>query len=159
MQDRLIKEMRLSNIDSIEAAYAFLPGFILKYNERFGVPPRDETPAHRPWTKTADELDDALARREERVLTKALTFSTGGKKYCLKTAGPVTALRGARVALHHFADGRLRVYHKERPLAFTAYGTYPVPDLAEDEKTLDIRVDAIVAVQRALARQEAAEAA
>lgn len=70
----------------------------------------------------------------------------------MKTAGPGTALRGARVALRHFADGRLRVYHKERPLAFTAYGTYPVPDPAEDEKTLDIRVDAIVVAQHALAQ-------
>src|SRR6202161_2907899 len=67
LQDRLIKEMRLSNINSIEAAQAFLPGFILKYNEKFGVPPRDEAPAHRPWTKTADELDETLSRREERV--------------------------------------------------------------------------------------------
>jgi transposase len=151
LQDRLIKEMRLSNISSIEAARAFLPGFILKYNEKFGVPPHDETPAHRPWTKTADELDEALARREERVLTKALTFSSGGKKYCVKTTGPGTALRGGRVALHHFADGRLRVYYKERPLAFTVYGTYPVPDPAEDEKTLDLRVDAVIAAQPALA--------
>jgi transposase len=151
LQDRLIKEMRLSNINSIEAAQAFLTGFILKYNEKFGVPPRDEAPAHRPWTKTADELDETLSRREERVLTKALTFSSGGKKYCVKTAGPGTALRGARVMLHHFADGRLRVYYKARPLTFTAYGTYPVPDPAEDEKTLDLRVDAIIAAQQTLA--------
>lgn len=88
LQDRLIKEMRLCNIDSIEAAAAFLPGLILKHNEKFGVPPADETPAHRPWTKTADELDETLARREERILSKALTFSSGGIKYCVKTAGP-----------------------------------------------------------------------
>jgi transposase len=154
LQDRLIKEMRLCNINSIEAARAFLPGFILQYNEKFGVPPRDTTQAHRPWTRTEDELDETLARREERVLTKALTFSSGGKKYCVKTAGPGTAMRGARVTLHHFADGRLRVYYKERALAFTAYGTYPVPDPAEDEKTLDLRVDAIVTAHRA--RAEAA---
>jgi transposase len=152
LQDRLVTEMRLRNICSISAAQAYLPEFILEWNKKFAVPPRDETSAHRPWTKTEDELDETLARREERVLTKALTFSSGGKKYCVKTAGPGTALRGARVALHHFADGRLRVYYKERPLAFTAYGTYPVPDPAEDEKTLDVRVDAIVAAQRALAK-------
>jgi hypothetical protein len=70
----------------------------------------------------------------------------------VKIAGAGTALRGARVAPHHFADGRLRVYYKGRPLGFTTYGTYPVPDPAEDEKTLDARVDAIVAVQRALAK-------
>ena len=148
LQDRLIKEMRLNGIDGIEVAHAFLPGFIRKHNEKFAVPPRDATPAHRPWTKTEDELDETLARREERVLTKALTFSSGGKKYCVKTQGPGTALRGARVALHHFADGRLRVYYKERPLAFTAYGSYPVPDPAEDEKTLDVRLDAIIAAQQ-----------
>jgi transposase len=159
LQDRLIKEMRLGRIDSIESAHALLPGFILQYNEKFGVPPRDETQAHRPWTQTEDELDETLARREERVLTKALTFSSGGKKYCVKTQGPGTALRGARVALHHFADGRLRVYYKERPLAFTAYGTYPVPDPAEDEKTLDVRVEAIIATQQARVRQTVARGA
>ena len=98
--------------------------------------------------KTEDALDEMLARREERVLTKALTFSSGGKKYCVKTQGPGTALRGARVALHHFADGQLRVYYKERPLTVTAYGSFPVPDPAEDEKTLDVRLDAIIAAQQ-----------
>jgi hypothetical protein len=136
LQDRLIKEMRLCNINSIEATRGFLPGFICQYNEKFGVPPRDEAPAHRPWTQTQDALDETLARREERVLTKALTFSSGGKKYCVKTDGPGTALRGAKVTLHHFASGRLRVYYKQRPLAFTAYGTYPVPDPAEDDVAL-----------------------
>ena len=148
LQDRLIKEMRLNGIDGIEVAHAFLPEFIDKYNAKFAVPPRDATPAHRPWTKTEDELDETLARREERVLTKSLTFSSGGKKYCVKTQGPGTALRGARVALHHFADGQLRVDYKERPLAFTAYGSFPVPDPAEDEKTLDVRLDAIIAAQQ-----------
>jgi hypothetical protein len=58
----------------------------------------------------------------------------------------------AKVTLHHFADDRLRVYYRDRPMAFTAYGSYPVPDPAEDEKTLDARLDAIVAAQTALAK-------
>ena len=151
LQDRLIKAMRLDGISSIDAAHAFLPAFIRDHNERFGVPAREDTPAHRPWIRTADELDEALARREQRVLTKALTFSSGGRKYCVKTAGPGTALRGVKVALHHFSDGRLRVYHKGRLLAFTTYGSYPVPDPAEDEKTLDVRLDAMIARQDARA--------
>jgi hypothetical protein len=31
----------------------------------------------------------------------------------------------------------------------TAYGTYPVPDPAEDEKTIDARIDAVIAARRA----------
>lgn len=152
LQDRLIKEMRLADICSIEEANAFLPSYIDIWNEKFAVPPREATSACRPWTKTAGALDDALARREERTLTKALTFSTGGTKFCVKTSGPGTALRGAKVTLYHYADGRMDVHYKDRILAWTAYDTYAVPSPTEDEKTLDLRIDAIVAAQQAVAQ-------
>lgn len=151
-QDRLIKEMRLAGIGSIEAANAFLPLYIAQWNERFAVPPHDPASAFRPWTKTPGELDDVLARREERTLTKALTFSSGGTRYCIDTRGPGTALRGAKVTLYHYADGRMDVHYKDRILAWTAYGTYPVPSPTEDEKTLDLRIDAIVATSQLAAQ-------
>jgi hypothetical protein len=83
-----------------------------------------------------------LARREERVLSKALTFSAAGTKYCVKTNGPGTALRGAKVTLHHFLGGGMSVQYKDRvlddrssgPLTHrcntaspSANGTRPVP--------------------------------
>jgi hypothetical protein len=79
---------------------------------------------------------------------EALTFSYGGTKYCVKTQGPGTAMRGAKIAVHRFIDGRLRFSYKDRVLSCTAYGSYAVPDPAEDEKTLDARVDAIAAARR-----------
>jgi transposase len=148
LQDRLVKEMRLRQIGSMAAAQAWLPEFIAVWNKKFAVPPRDETPAHRPWTKSAEELELALAAQEERVLTKALTFSYGGTKYCVKTPGPGTAMRGAKIVVHRFTDGRLRFSYKDRVLTCTAYGTYAVPAAAEDEKTLDARVEAIAAARR-----------
>src|SRR5271165_6998222 len=153
LQDRLVKEMRLRNISSIAAANRFAPVFIAFWNGKFAVKPYDETSAHRLWTDTPQALEDALARHEERVLSKALTFSSAGTKYCVKTTGPGTALRGAKVTLHHFVGGGLSVHYKERLLQVTAYGTYPVPDPAEDEKTIDARVDAIVASWRVAAGQ------
>jgi hypothetical protein len=138
----------LCNISSMQAAQAFLPSFILAWNDRFAVPPSDPAPAHRPWTQTEDALDLLLARREERVLSKALTFSYGGTKYCINTGGPGTALRGVKVTVHHFANDRLRVTYKDRTLALTADGTYPVADPGADEKTPDARLDAIVAARK-----------
>jgi transposase len=149
LQDRLVKEMRLRNICSMEAANGFLADFIETHNKRFAVPPREPASAHRPWTGTAEALDDLLARREERVLSKALTFSSAGTKYCVKTDGPGTALRGARVTLHHFIGGGMTVHYKGRVLSVTAYGQYPVPDPAEDEKTIDVRLTAVIAARRA----------
>ena len=145
LQDRLVKAMRLQAITSIDEANAYLPLFIEQWNNRFCINPRNETPAHRPWTGTPDVLDDVLARREERVLSKALTFSAAGTRYCVKTTGPGTALRGAKVTLRHFIHGGMTVHYKDRVLQVTAYGTYPVPDPAEDEKTIDARLDAIIA--------------
>jgi transposase len=145
LQDRLVKEMRLQNISSIEAAHGFLPTFIASWNGRFAIPPRVEPSAHRPWMATPEALDDVLARRQDRVLSKALTFSSEGTKYCVKTSGPGTALRGATVTLYHFIGGGMTVHYKDRILQATAYGTYPVPDPAEDEKTIDARVDRLVA--------------
>lgn len=145
LQDRLVKEMRLRNISSMAAGNAFAASYIGFWNEKFAVPPRDETPAHRPWTGTAEALEDMLARREERTLSKALTFSSAGTKYCVRTSGPGTALRRAKVTLYHFVRGGMAVHYKDRVLPVTAYGTYPVPDPVEDEKTIGVRMDAIVA--------------
>jgi hypothetical protein len=148
LQDRLVKEMRLRNISSMEAANGFSPTFVETHNKRFAVPPRDPASAHRPWTDTVETLDDLLARREERVLSKALTFSSAGTKYCVKTNGPGTALRGAKVTLHHFIGGGMTVHYKGRTLSVTAYASYPIPDPAEDEKTIDVRLDAVIAARR-----------
>ena len=126
------------------AGSEFLRTSTVFWNEKFAVKPRDETSAHRPWTATPEELDDTLARREERVLTKAMTFSSAGTKYCVKTSGPGTALRGAVVTLHHFLGGGITVHYKGGILTVTAYGTYPVPDPAQDEKTINARVDRII---------------
>ena len=149
LQDRLIKEMRLSGVCDIASAQAFAQKFIAFWNARFDKPPLNETDAHRPWTKGPEALDEALARREERTLSKALTFSAAGKVYCVKTNGPGTALRGVRVTLLHFADGAMRVDYKNRSLAYTHFKTNPGPNPAEDEKTLDARMSQVLAASSA----------
>ena len=39
LQDRLVKEMRLAGISTIEAGNAFLPAFMADYNRRFAKAP------------------------------------------------------------------------------------------------------------------------
>ncbi len=145
LQDRLVKEMRLAGVSSIEAAQAFAEGFVERWNARFARPPRVDEDAHRPWTGSRADLAEALARREERTLSKALTFSSGATRYAVKTSGPGTALRGAKITLLHMLDGSLRVRFKTRDLAVTPFRTLAAPPPAEDDKTLDARLDAVIA--------------
>jgi len=149
LQDRLIKEMRLRGVSDMAGAQTFSREFIELWNAKFANPPLQAADAHRPWTKDAEALDEALARREERVLSKALTFSVGGKVYCVKTNGPGTALRGARITLLHFQDGAMRIDYKNRSLPYTHFKTNPGPGPAEDEKTLEARMAEIIATNSA----------
>jgi hypothetical protein len=73
LQDRLVKELRLAGISSIEAANAWLPGFIASHNARFGREPANPKDLHRKLI-AADDLDEILAWREQRTVTQNLTL-------------------------------------------------------------------------------------
>src|SRR5579863_168578 len=47
-QDRVIKEMRLAGIATVEAANQFLETYLPQYNQRFTVPPAQAADLHRP---------------------------------------------------------------------------------------------------------------
>ena len=63
--------MRLSSVCDIAGARAFAQEFVELWSAKFAKPPLNDADAHRPWTKDAEALDEALARREERALSKA----------------------------------------------------------------------------------------
>ena len=145
LQDRLVKELRLAGINDMAAAQAFLPLFMARHNAQFAPPARNPEDAHRPWEQGAEALDAALAHHEQRMLSKALTFSSGGALHCIKTSGMGTALRGAKVTVRHFLCGRMDVLYKDRTLAYTTYRKLPGATPIEDDKTIDARIDAVVA--------------
>ncbi len=157
LQDRLIKEMRLAGISDIVAGQAFLVGFIARFNAQFAVSPRDMADAHRPWTQDAATLDATMAEQQQRRLSKALTFMTEGALYCVNT-GPTVgiALRGSKVTVRHYLDGRMDVLFKNRLLAVTRVRGLPPVSALADDKTLDARVDAIVARTRGLSQRPGA---
>src|SRR4051794_39769147 len=76
LQDRLVKEMRLAGIDTIEAGNAFLPAFMEAYNARFAKAPFDDRDLHRPLAFGHDDLDEAFAWKEERTVSVNLTLNT-----------------------------------------------------------------------------------
>jgi transposase len=75
LQDRLIKEMRLKNICSMEEGNAFLEPFMRDYNARFAVEAAEKEDAHRPLTThQLTTLDTILAVQETRKVSKNLEF-------------------------------------------------------------------------------------
>jgi transposase len=116
LQDRLVKELRLSGISSIDDANAFLPEFIARYNERFAVLPRSAVDAHRSLSDT-DRLDATLCRWEERRVSKNLTFKYYGTLFQLDEPERERRLRYQHVRVLEHPSG-ITVEYKGRPLAF-----------------------------------------
>ena len=71
LQDRLVKELRLRGISTIEAANA--PEFMTNFNARFGKEPRNPKNMHRPLADH-ENLDGAMCHKEFRTLSQALTL-------------------------------------------------------------------------------------
>jgi hypothetical protein len=120
LQDRLVKELRLSGISTMDAANAFLPGFIAHYNARFAKAPAREKDLHRVLDPRQD-LDSVLCWREQRKVSHQLVVNYNQMKLTLKPQGLAVRLRGKIVEIYDFPDGRLEVRWKGRPLPYSAF--------------------------------------
>jgi transposase len=120
LQDRPVKELRLAGVGTIEAANAFLPGFVADYNARFAKPARRPEDLHRP-PAAHEDLDGALTWREERTVTGSLTLHYNKVLFLL---GPTDVARGLarkRVTVHEFPDGRVAVRSRGTDLPFRVF--------------------------------------
>src|SRR6202012_298373 len=65
LQDRLVKELRLREISTPEAANTFAPHFIVDFNARFAKPALRDFDAHRP-VRADEDLDMIFTWRLQR---------------------------------------------------------------------------------------------
>lgn len=118
LQDRLVKELALHRITTIDAANAYLEGgFLDRLHTLIGVTPALATDAHRPVGQGV-VLDQVLCVREARTV---------GRDWCVRYANRILqidkrheagALAGKRIDVLQQADGTLRLQRHDRPLTF-----------------------------------------
>ncbi len=123
LQDRLVKELKLAGITTVEAANRFIAEVYLPdHNARFAKPPEQPESAFVP--ASLDQVQDILCRQEERVVGNDNTVRYHG----LSLQIPPSPLRAhfvkAKVRVHEYPDGGLAIFHGPRRLAsYTADGT------------------------------------
>ena len=117
LQDRLVKELRVAEIGSCEAANRFLADFFFEHWEkRFVVQARDTRDAHCPLCKHHD-LDAILCLRFGRRLDSAYTLSFQGRRWRIPRCEIVPGLRNARVHVDQRLNGALKVRFRGRHLS------------------------------------------
>src|SRR3984885_7318190 len=120
LQDRLVKELRLAGISTIEAANAFLPAFVQTHNGRFAKPPARDRDWHRPLAGRND-LDDILCWREQRSVSRQLVVNYNRMKFMLRPDKTPAAVAGKLVDIYDFPDGRPEIRWKGLPLPYSAF--------------------------------------
>ena len=120
LQDRLVKEMRLAGISTIEAANAFLPGFLADHNRRFAKEPISPSDAHRPVPQDM-VLEDIFAWKEERTVTRNLTLQYDKVLFLLEPTELTRPLARQRVTVIDYPDGRLAIRHNGVDLPYRTY--------------------------------------
>lgn len=112
LQDRLVKEMRLEGIKTIEQANRFLKQYLPVYNERFAVQPQKEANLHREIPKT-ENLDKVLRIKTERALRNDFTIAHNRKLYQIEDK-----IRTKKVIVEEKIDGTMTITHKGSELRF-----------------------------------------
>jgi hypothetical protein len=119
-QDRLVKEMRLRGIRSIEEGNRFLEEYLPLYNKRFSVGPKEKEDFHRPVPKGMD-LDAILCIKTERTLRNDFTVAHNRKLYQVEDT-----IKASKVMVQDRIDGSMVMTHKGRTLRFKEITGRPV---------------------------------
>ena len=109
LQDRLIKEMRLAKISTIEEANEFLVKvFLPEFNARFSVEPRAITDLHQPLKKIeTNKLDSIFSRQYQRTVRSDWTISFNNQWYQLIKEQPVTICKNDVITVEQRLDNSI----------------------------------------------------
>ena len=119
LQDRLVKEMRLKGINSIEEANKFLEIYLREYNKKFAIKPRKKGDMHRPIPKGLD-IDKILCIRTKRSLRNDFTVAHNKRLYQVEDN-----IRAKYVIVEERIDGSMYITYKDRNLKFKEIAVRP----------------------------------
>ena len=125
LQDRLVKEMRLRGIKSLEEANGFLEEYWPIYNRKFAVQARGKGDLHRGLPKGL-KLNNILCVKATRALRNDFTVAYHKKLYQIEDE-----IRAGQVKVHERPDGSIVILSKDRSLKYREILTRPVKERSE----------------------------
>ena len=123
LQDRLVKEVRLARISSMEEGNAFLHSYIKKYNEKFAKKPISAIDAHISIESDCN-IENILCLHHERKITKDLLIFFNGITYQILEANIQHRLSGKKVLIIE-KEEKLEFFYNNKPLIFKIYQELP----------------------------------
>lgn len=139
-QDRLIKELRLAKVKTMQKANEFLDKeYWPEWNEKFTKPPKAAEDMHRPLPEGMD-IGAALSHVEQRVITNDYTFPFGGKRYQIASEQVKPGMKRQSLRVELRLNGDLKARHQGQYLEINECGSKP-PQVAKPSPSKPVRKD------------------
>ena len=137
LQDRLVKELRLANIVTIEKANEFLKTYIPKFNEKFGVVPQKKVNLHRKISKTLEKkLLQIFSIQNERVVMNDYTIRFENKYLQLDQEQSVVVYKKDTVIIERHLNNEIKISFKQHYLKYVELPERP-------KKVIDVKLIAL----------------
>ena len=131
LQRRLVKEMRLANINTITGANNYLREiFIPKFNNQFGVVAKKKTNLHRKLDeKQTSELKRILSIQSERSVKNDYTIRFKNNYYQLREMQPITVCKRDKVIIEEHLNGDLKIAMRDKYLNYFKLSDRPKKEI------------------------------
>ncbi len=129
LQDRLVKEMRLRGIKTLEEANEFLADYLPQFNRRFRVCPANDTNVHVRVPKYFN-LDKYLCIKTERTVRNDNTITHNGRLYQIREV-----VKTNKVIVEERLNSSLHIMGKGTSLRYREIAEKPV----KIEQAIDLR--------------------
>ncbi len=120
LQDRMIKEMRLAKINSIEQADEFIKEkFTPEFNKKFNVPAKKKGDLHRKLTKQEkDKLNNIFSIKSTRKIRNDFVVQYKNRYFQLNEIQPTTVYKKDEVIIEEHLDDSIHISKKDKYLSF-----------------------------------------
>jgi hypothetical protein len=125
LQDRLVKELRLAGVNTVEQANESLKRYLPAFNRKFRKKPAADANLHRP-SLPLKELNRILCIKEEHIVRNDFTIVHDGKLYQIEDR-----VKAKRIAVEERIDGSMHIMNKDQDLKYRPITTRPVKEIPE----------------------------
>ena len=147
LQDRLVKEMRLKGLNTIEEANEFLREYRHELNDKFAVKARSPKNAHRPVNFSENELEQIFSLKVERTISNNLELSYKNTVYQIQVEGLGLTMRKAKAVVSEDFNGNVKILYKGREMKYKIFVKPEKQFEVKSAKTLNKFVSEIIREQ------------
>lgn len=137
LQDRLVKELKLLNVKTIDQANAMLDEFLVKFNKKFSIPSKKDESLFRPID--GYNLNSILCNKYKRKLNNDYTLSYKNELLQLDKKQPLMLYPRDTIEIQVAFDETKSLWKKGIKLNFKEIEKLPKPKIEINEYKIDNR--------------------